>query len=147
MPGKAFWLLCIVALILHLMCCKGYACGCAGMGEYWIHFRQAIILGEPGKVASMTRFPFRVGGILDSDPVLMHDRKTFPRILARLLMQKIIVVEGGNKMIEKTMLQHVQDKKSISAKDYNSPAMVTVELFDFECINGKWLFAGAYLEE
>ncbi|GFO66421.1 hypothetical protein M1B72_00980 [Geomonas paludis] len=95
----------------------------------------------------MTRFPFRVGGILDSHPVEIYGRKPFPQILKKLLGQKIVIVEGEDTIVEKTMLQHVKDKQALTSKDYNTPWMVTVEVFEFQCADGKWQFTGAYLEE
>lgn len=116
------------------------------MNKYWVKFRQAIIRGDTREVASLTRFPLRVGGILDSHPVIMHDRKNFPRILTQLLDQRITLLEGGA-ITEKRLVQHIKDKTEITAKDFNTPSMVTVEVLEFEMVHGKWLLTGAYLEE
>lgn len=116
------------------------------MQKYWRSFRQSVIRGDTDKIASMTHFPFAVGGILDSHPVVMYDRKTFPQILVKLLSQKIAVV-SGNKIKEKTVLQVIKDKKDIVANDFNTPEMVSIEILEFKILNGKWQFTGAYLEE
>lgn len=116
------------------------------MQKYWRSFRQSVISGDTDKIASMTQFPFAVGGILDSHPVVMYDRNAFPQILVKLLNQTIAVM-SGDKIIEITVLQHIKDKREITAKDFSTPEMVTIEVLEFKVLNGKWIFTGAYLEE
>lgn len=130
-------------LFLFIPC---YGDDSARMQKYWKSFRQAVISGDTDKVASLTHFPFAVGGILDSHPVVMYDHNTFSQILVKLLSQRIAVM-NGEKVTEKTVLQHIKDKKEITTKDFSTPEMVTIEVLEFKRLNGKWLFTGAYLEE
>lgn len=145
--GKVFSFICVLIVTQQLVCCKACARECTGAEEFWRRFRQAVIVGETGEVASMTKFPFRVGGILDSDQVVSYDRVTFPPILSKLLMQKILFVREDYQIVETTMLRHIQDKKNLAPQDYKSPSLIVVELFTFECRSGRWLFTEAFIEE
>lgn len=112
----------------------------------WTEFRQAIISGNTEKVATITKFPLSVRGPDDSEPVIYYNKKQFPAILKRLLHQEVFFLSGG-KLSSKTMLQVVQEKERLDPADFLTEKDIRVEQFEFEKINGHWLFTRAYLEE
>ena len=114
--------------------------------QFWLKYRKAILSNRTKEISDMTRFPFEVRGIVDTDPVKYYDRKRFPPILTRILIQRQILPSGG-RFIEKTMLQVVEEKRGLVPQDYLTPEFLRVEQLEFQRIRGHWLFTGAYLEE
>ncbi len=133
-----------IALIL-LWAGSCHADGNGDFDRYWNRFRQAVINGETDTIASMTRLPLWVRGPDDSDPVVYYDRKEFKSILNSLLNQEVSLLIG-DRVICKTMLKVIKEKKQITEKDFTTASVVSVELFEFEKVNGKWLFTRGYLE-
>jgi len=118
----------------------------ADANRFWRMFRQAVLHRNNGQIASMTRFPFEVRGPDDSDPVRFFERKAFPDLYKQVVSQQVFVLSDGN-FIAKTMLQLIKEKKEITSVDYLIPTSFTVHEFEFQLINGHWLFTRAYLEE
>lgn len=136
----------IVLLLLSSWTCTGHADEMAEAQDFWNKFRHAALTGEVEKIASMTRFPLWVRGVVDSDPVMYYGRKDFPLIWRRLLDQQ--VVSSDNDQVEvKTMLQVLREKKWIRPKDLQSPSIMRVELFRFEKVKDRWRMTRCYLEE
>jgi hypothetical protein len=82
----------LAALALSVSVSCGWAAGAnetrlEGFQKFWSDFRQAVLAGDKEKVASMTQFPFKTRGLLDTDPVSTHDHGGFLRIFDRLLEQ------------------------------------------------------------
>jgi hypothetical protein len=109
-------------------------------------FRHAVKSNNIEQVSTLTRFPFEVRGPDDSDPVRRFDRKGFPAILKRVLVQPVFVTADG-KSVTKSMLQIVEEKRDLEEKDYDSPNFFRIEQFEFQRIRGRWAFTRAYLEE
>lgn len=136
-----------VAMILLVLCSvTSYANDNREAQTYWSQFRRAVLDHENETIAGMTKFPLWVRGTVDSDPVLYYSRKDFDHILKRLLTQQVAVSDGDGVEL-KTMLQVIKDKKHLTARDFQTPNSVRVELFRFDKINGTWLFTRGYLEE
>lgn len=136
------------ALLIILLICGGtaHAAEQTSIERYWSEFRQAVLEHKTEKVAAMTRFPLWVRGPGDGDPVTYYKNKDFSPILERLLRQKVLSLNGG-RVVSKTMLQVIREKTEITQKDHLTENVISVEQFQFERINGRWLFTRAYLEE
>jgi hydroxyethylthiazole kinase-like sugar kinase family protein len=137
---------CIIICILLTPIAANAADNLVGAKIFWRTFRQAVLGGNTAEIASMTRFPFEVRGVDDSDPVKRYNQQKFPAIFRQVISQQVVVMTG-QEVIEKTMLQVVSEKKDLSAVDMATPDFFTVELFNFHLIKGRWLFTRAYLEQ
>ena len=54
---------------------------------FWAEFRQAVLTEDKEKLISMTLFPFKTRGQMDSDPVVKHNKASFFSIFGQLLNQ------------------------------------------------------------
>ena len=114
--------------------------------DFWSRFRQAVLSGKSDRVAAMTKLPLWVRGPDDSDPVVYYGRQDFDRVLKRLLNQEVTILKDG-KISSTTMLKVIREKRDLSSKDLQTPNSLSVELFYFEKIAGRWIFTRGYLEE
>jgi len=114
--------------------------------HFWGGFREAILSGDSNRVAAMTKLPLWVRGPDDSDPVVYYGRKDFDRVLKRLLNQKVSIWKGG-KVTTTNMLKVIKEKRELSSKDLQAPNSLSVELFYFEKVAGRWFFTRGYLED
>lgn len=131
-----------LSLLFYSTCC--YAGQSAN--EFWRDFRQAILNGETTAVASMTKFPLWVRGPDDSDPVYYYKQSEFLPIYRRLLNQRISIWKDDT-VVSKTMYQVIKEKKQLDAQDLDSDKLLSVENFEFQVVNGRWLFTRGYLED
>ena len=137
---------CIIIWILLSPISANAANSFVGAKIFWRAFRQAVLDGNTAEIASMTRFPFEVRGVDDSDPVKRFNRQEFPAKFWQVVSQQVIVMTG-KEVIEKKMIQVINEKQDLSAVDMATPDFFTVELFTFHLIKGRWLFTRAYLEQ
>ncbi|MBJ6799768.1 hypothetical protein [Geomonas propionica] len=114
--------------------------------DFWSRFRQAVLSGESDSVAAMTKLPLWVRGPDDSDRVVYYGRQDFKTVLKRLLNQEVSILKGG-KVISRTMLEVIKEKKNLSSKDLQVPDSLSVELFYFQKVGGRWVFTRGYLED
>jgi len=114
--------------------------------QFWQVFRQAVLDNNTEHIASMTRFPFEVRGVDDSNPIHNYDRKHFAPIWKKLLVQPELLPLHG-KIVSKTMLELIKEKKTLAPKDFLKSDFIRVYDFEFELIKGHWQFTRAYLEE
>lgn len=148
MSGRSLKSLTVLALVLGFL----VQASCAQPAKqrapdefatFWTGFRTAVLAGERDRIASMTEFPFRTRGPLDSDPVRTHDRAGFPRLLDRLLAQ-----DPGTARETSTMRRLIQDKTAITERDVNSMGnQARVGNFVFRKVGEHWVFTLAYLDE
>jgi hypothetical protein len=114
--------------------------------QFWSEFRQAVLDNDRDKIVSMTNFPFEVRGPEDSDPVKRYENKDFPAIFGQLVAQQVFFPSAG-RIVSKSMQQLIDEKKEITQGDFMAPDLIQFNQFEFERINGRWLFTRAYLEE
>ncbi|WP_224984844.1 hypothetical protein [Geomonas agri] len=114
--------------------------------DFWSRFRQAVLSGDSDRVAAMTKLPLWVRGPDDSDPVMYYGRQDFARVLKRLLNQEVSFLKDG-KVISRTMLEVIKEKRNLSSKDLQVPDSLSVELFYFQKVVGIWVFTRGYLED
>ncbi|HXH08631.1 MAG TPA: hypothetical protein VNP04_02495 [Alphaproteobacteria bacterium] len=117
-----------------------------GFQSFWSEFRQAVIDNDKAKIASMTRFPFKVRGLADSDPVKQYDRTGFLSIYERLVVQRVYLPEAGH-IVAKSMRELIAGKSDITPEDFLTKNVVRFQQFEFERSKGRWWFTRAYLEE
>jgi len=114
--------------------------------KFWHSFRQAVLEENYAKISSMTRFPFPVRGPDDSDPVKLHDQKSFLQALKKLLSQPVSLV-SDRAIVTKTMIEVIRSKMKLARADYLNPETIRIHQFQFRHIEGRWLFTRAYLED
>ena len=114
-----------------------------GFRKFWSDFRQAALAGNREKVASMTGFPFRTRGPLDSDPVKTYDRASFLGILDKLLEQ-----DSGLGRQPETMRRFIERTATVTDKMLgDGGATARVGAFSFQRMGGLWRFTSAYVDE
>lgn len=114
--------------------------------QFWQAFRNAVIKNDSQQIAALTRFPFEVHGVVDSDPVTHYDRKRFTQVLVQILAQRVFLPSNG-KYTGKSMRQLIGEKKKIVDKDFLTPDIVRFHDLEFELVKGRWLLTKGYLDE
>ena len=137
----------VLLLTLMLPACLAQPPARKNAGEdfqgFWSGFRAAALAGDQQKVAAMTQFPFKTRGVMDSDPVVSHDRAGFLKLWDKLLEQ-----DPGLKPEPETMRQFIQRKTQIVAADLGrTGSTARIASFVFQKVNDRWLFTMAYVEE
>jgi len=115
-----------------------------GQQAFWDTFRAAMASNDPGKVADLARFPFKVRGAMDSDPVESYDRAGFLKIYKRLVQQEVYSA-GDGELQAHSMRQVVGTHASTPPLQQGD--RFSVEQFEFERIDGQWRFVFAYLDD
>jgi hypothetical protein len=111
--------------------------------EFWGHFRTSVLAGDKEGVAALTYFPFKTRGMLDSDPIRLHDRLSFIELFDRLVMQ-----DTGLKRAPEPMRDLIQRTDLPRAKPAKKQVTVRrIGNFVFQRINNEWCFVMAYLDE
>jgi hypothetical protein len=108
--------------------------------SFWTEFRAAVKADDKEKIASLTAFPFKTRGTLDSDPVRKHTKASFLKILDKLLDD-----DPGLSPKEDKMRSFIERKAEIESKDLNGDR-AQIGNFVFEKAQGKWAFTFAYLD-
>jgi len=109
---------------------------------FWTEFRQAIMASDKEKVASMTRFPFKTRGTMDSDPVKKRAKESFLNILDKLLQS-----DPGLSAEPDTMRQLIGRQATVTSKEVTTKSFARVGDFVFEKAQGKWMFTMAFIDE
>jgi hypothetical protein len=111
--------------------------------KFWSDFREAALTGNKDKIASLAEFPFQTRGILDSDPLQMHDRASFLSLFDRLLSQ-----DPGLSREPQTMRSLLERTRSVTGKALDSGGdTARIGAFVFQRIGGRWRFTRAYIED
>jgi len=114
---------------------------------FWDEFRTGVLNNDRVRVADLAAFPFTTRGPFDRDPTIKHSRAWFLKRIDGLLAQKHYRYNGP-KLEPFTMRQLIEEKTTITAKDFNGGnSRVWVEDFVFEKRRGRWSFAFAYTEK
>lgn len=136
--------------ILALIIVLGVTCHAAEdsftAGKFWVAFRGAVLSNQESKIISMTKLPLAVHGVSDGTPVKYYGRSEVPRLLHRILMQTEYL-PVGNKLVMKTLLGLLYDKKFLTHEDLQAQDHFRFYQLEFEMIKGRWLLTRAYLEE
>lgn len=114
--------------------------------QFWQAFRQAVLDDNVDTVISMTHFPFEVRKPDDSAPVKRYEQQDFPALYEQLIAQQVYYPSGGA-MSSKPMRQLIAEKQQITPGDFIKPNLIQFLQFEFDRIDGRWLFTRAYLEE
>jgi hypothetical protein len=109
---------------------------------FWTEFRQAVMANDKEKLASMTRFPFKTRGTMDSDPVKKHAKEAFLNILDKLLRS-----DPGLSAEPETMRQLIERQTTVTSKEAPTKSSARIGDFVFEKAQGKWLFTMAFWDE
>lgn len=137
-------------MVLTLVLFFGVTCDAAQVrftaGEFWASFRQAVLVNDERKIISMTKLPLAVYGVSDNTPAMYYDRSEFPAIFRKILMQSEYRLVG-NKIVSKTILGLIHDKKVLTQTDLQSKDTFRFYQLEFEAINGRWFLTRGYLEE
>jgi hypothetical protein len=111
--------------------------------DFWNHFRNSVLDGNKEQVAALTLFPFKTRGMLDSDPIRLHDRSSF-----KGLFEKLVTQDTGLRKEPEPMRDLIQRTDFINAtRAKNTTSTERVGNFVFERVNNRWLFVMAYLDE
>jgi hypothetical protein len=138
------WLL-LSSLLVQTSCAQpeGKPTAAEDFQAFWSEFRAAVLANDTGRVASLTQFPFRTRGQLDSDPVTTHDQASFVRNFTKLLDQ-----DPGLAREPDTMRHVIERKTSVTGKDLGlGGASARVANFEFRRVEGRWRFTLAYVGE
>lgn len=122
--------------------------------EFWKAFRQAALADDKDEdkdkyqetLIALTHFPFEVRTSDDSVPPKTYEQKDFNPVFERLLAQQVYFPDGGS-ISSKSMRQMIEAKPQITAGDFITPTLIQFLQFEFEYIDGQWLFTRAYLED
>lgn len=137
-------------MVLTIVLFFGVTCDAAQdrftAGEFWASFRQAVLANDERKIISMTKLPLAVYGVSDNTPVMYYDRSEFPAIFRKILMQSEYRLVG-NRIVSKTVLGLIHDKKVLTQTDLQSRDAFRFYQLEFEAIKGRWFLTRGYLEE
>lgn len=111
--------------------------------EFWGHFKSGVLAGNKEQVAAVTFFPFKTRGMLDSDPVRLHDRRSFDELFDRLLAQDSGLKKEPEPM--RDLIQRTDFSQVKPVKKHNSRERIGN--FVFQRIDNRWRFVMAYLDE
>ncbi|GFO69524.1 hypothetical protein GMLC_31030 [Geomonas limicola] len=109
---------------------------------FYSKFRSAVLQSQIKTVVAVARFPFEVRGT--DDNVRHYDESGFRKIFGELLAQKELVLTKGQ-VVELTMYEVLKEKENLAAHDYLNKDFIRVGDFEFQLLDGKWRFTGAYL--
>ena len=136
--------------ILALIMVLGVTCHAAEdsftAGKFWAAFRDAVLSNKESKIISMTKLPLAVHSVSDNTPVKYYGRSEMPRLFHRILMQTEYL-PVGNKVVSKTVLGLIYDKKVLTHEDLQAQDRFRFYQLEFEMIKGRWFLTRAYLEE
>lgn len=107
---------------------------------YWKKFRQAVIQNDTTRIIEMTRFPFQIEGMLDFIGKKTINREAFSKNIKAYIDQ-----DTRENLTPESMRDFVRKHETASFKVMDDE--VSVGLFEFEYINGKWYFVRIYVEE
>lgn len=143
----ARWLIGVFfGLMFVLPACAQKSSVDAGEASYyvfWTEFRQAVLASDSGKLASLTRFPFVVRGMLDDDPVKKYQKSDFTHLLPILLQQ-----DPGLSETPDTMENLIRKTVKPTPKNLEpAGTSARVGVFSFKKLEGKWYFTEAYIEQ
>ena len=111
--------------------------------EFWGHFKSVVLAGNKEQVAAVTFFPFKTRGMLDSDPVRLHDRRSFDELFDRLLAQDSGLKKEPEPM--RDLIQRTDFSQAKPVKKHNSRERIGN--FVFQRVDNRWRFVMAYLDE
>lgn len=111
--------------------------------EFWVHFKIGVLAGNKEQVAAVTFFPFKTRGMLDSDPVRLHDRQSFEELFDRLLAQDSGLKKEPEAM--RDLIQRTDFSGAKSVKKHHSRERIGN--FVFQRIDSQWRFVMAYLDD
>lgn len=111
--------------------------------EFWGHFKSGVLAGNKEQVAAVTCFPFKTRGMLDSNPVRLHDRRSFDDLFDRLLAQDSGLKKEPEPM--RDLIQRTDFSQVKPVKKHNSRERIGN--FVFQRLDNRWRFVMAYLDE
>jgi len=114
--------------------------------QFWTAFRRAVLNSKLNQVISLTRFPFEIRGQADWMPVKYYKPGNFRPIFEEVMESPVSILSNGN-FVEKSMIEIIIEKKTITAKDWLTPKFIRIEDLEFQRIDGNWRFTGAYLDQ
>jgi hypothetical protein len=111
--------------------------------NFWGQFRSSVLAGDKEQVASLTLFPFKTRGMLDSDPTRLHDRRAFIEMFDKLVMQDTGLKKEPEPM--RDLIQRIETPQRQTV--HKQQAMERIGNFVFQRIDHEWRFVMAYLDE
>lgn len=115
----------------------------AAFQEFWRQFRRAALAGDKEELATLTRFPFRTRGTLDTDSTVAYDRPAFLVVVDRLLEQ-----DSGMRPEPETMRDLINRTDSVTTRFLGDGGPTArIGAFVFERGPDGWRFARAYIDE
>ena len=111
---------------------------------FWNKFRAASLANDYTTLATLTKFPLEVKGVDDSIPIRKYEKAQLNTIFPKLMSQPVLLPKDND--VVETNLREVLTKTE-KVEYNNTDKEIRVEQFQFQLINGKWLFVRAYLEE
>ncbi|GFO63172.1 hypothetical protein M1B72_17825 [Geomonas paludis] len=115
-------------------------------GKFWTSFRKAVLVNDQAKLLEMTSFPLDVRGVSDDIPATSYNRRDFPGIFKKILLQPQYLLVNG-RLRTKTMLGLIYDKATLTKQDLATPTFFRFHQLEFEKRKGRWFLVRAYLEE
>jgi len=110
---------------------------------FWNGFRNALISGDYGLVASVTEFPLEVRGDTDADPPVQRERSRFEETIQAILNQ-----DSGMRPQEETVREFLQRARVPGPRDVEPDGgAARVGDFVFERKQNRWLLVRVYLRD
>ena len=107
--------------------------------SFWKTFRAAVISYDSNTIISLTKFPFKTKGTLDSDPTMQLNKSNFFKTFKKFLNQWTGFDVSNDTELD-FIKKNEKPKKEDIQKDY-----ARVGDMVFMRINGQWNFTSLYL--
>lgn len=110
-------------------------------GIFWLAFRQALIDGDTAKLTSWARFPLKVRGELDDDPIRTIEKSQFTTLIAALMNQR-----AGDE-VHATMRDQVVATTTLDSRSFgggDGKDFFGVGPMNFRRVGGRWKLTEVY---
>jgi hypothetical protein len=111
--------------------------------KYWKHFRNAVLQQDMAEVTRLSRFPFEIGGTLDSSETKKVNPEEFTLLFATLLKTDPGLSPEPGTM--ESMTNKASNLPPSSCNGYGNQFRIGTWIF--ELTPGGWLFVKSFIED
>ncbi len=109
--------------------------------DFWLKFREAVMVDDQKSITSMTSFPFKIIYINEGNPDFSYNIDSFPIVFNILLYFEDSEIQQTYKLIRQT--------ETIPNENFGNDGypFFRVGVFNFYSVNGKWSLSFAQLTD